>query len=100
MRRARLLWLVGSAAAAIAGAQPARVSPSPSIEEARRFVDEADARLLKLTNAFSRADWVRSTHITDDTETLAAEANERLITAQVQLAKQATRFDGLQLPDD
>jgi peptidyl-dipeptidase A len=78
--------------------QGTRVKETP--QDARRFVDEADAKLLKLSNSFSRADWVKSTHITDDTEALAAEANERLIIAQVALAQQAARFDGLALPDD
>src|SRR5207244_3543791 len=75
-----------------AEAQPRGVSGPATADEARRFVDAADAKLLKLANSFSKADWVKSTHITDDTEALAAEANERLITAQVELAKQATRF--------
>ena len=44
-----------------------------------------------------RADWVKSTYITDDTEVLAAQANEKAISAGVAYAKQATRFDGLSL---
>lgn len=48
----------------------------------------------------SRADWVRSTYITDDTEILAAKADERTIGAQVQFAKDATRFDRVKLPED
>ncbi len=86
------------AVAAASLAQGTRVKETP--QDARRFVDDADARLLKLSNSFSRADWVKSTHITDDTEALAAEANERLISAQVALAHQAARFEGLALPDD
>jgi len=73
---------------------------APTVEEARAFVDEADARLLELANESSRADWVKSTYITDDTETLAAQANQRAIAATVSYAKAATRFDGLRLPDD
>src|SRR5258706_14296055 len=88
---------LGLCAGVEAGAQARGLNPPATAEEARRFVDAADARLLKLANSFSKADWVKSTHITDDTEALAAEANERLITAQVELAKQATRFDGLKL---
>jgi peptidyl-dipeptidase A len=98
-RSACLSWLLGCAVCvASATAQQPRVSGTA--EEARRFVEDADARLLKLSNAASRADWVKSTYITDDSEALAAEANERLITAQVLLAKQATRFDAERLPED
>ncbi len=100
----RFFLALGTACAVAAGgdllAQQARVSTAATPDEARRFVSTANAELLKLANAFSRADWVKSTHITDDTEALSAEANERLITAQVGLAKQATRFDGLALPED
>ena len=48
----------------------------------------------------SRASWVQSTHITEDTEILSAQANERAIAAGVDFAKRATRFDGLKLPAD
>jgi peptidyl-dipeptidase A len=98
LRRIGRLGTIAIAAAGVSLAQGARVSPTA--QDARQFVEEADARLLKLANSFSRADWVKSTHITDDTEALAAEANERLITAQVALAKQATRYEGLALPED
>ena len=46
----------------------------------------------------SRASWVQMTYITDDTEILAAEANEALTGAATELAKQATQYDHLQLP--
>jgi len=73
---------------------------APTAAEARAFVDEAEARLLELANESSRADWVKSTYITDDTEILAAQANQRAIAATVSYAKAATRFDGRRLPED
>ena len=72
----------------------------PTVEEAAAFIKSAEARLLELNVLSSRADWVKSTYITDDTEILAAKADERAIAAQVELAKQATRFDHLKLPAD
>jgi peptidyl-dipeptidase A len=72
----------------------------PTVEEARKFVEQAEARLMRLSEESSRADWVKSTYITDDTETLAALANERLLGASMELAKAATRFDGLKVPED
>jgi peptidyl-dipeptidase A len=75
---------------------PAKATP----EEARTFVDEAEARLLELSNENNRADWVKSTYITDDTEILAAQANQRAISATVSYAKAAPRFDGLRLPEE
>jgi peptidyl-dipeptidase A len=69
-------------------------------EEAKKFLEDAEAKLLKLNVEASRADWVKDTYITEDTEILAAKADERAINATVELAKQATRFDHLKLPED
>jgi len=66
-------------------------------DEARSFIDTAEQKLLQLGVDSGRADWVKSTYITDDTESMAAKANERSISAAVDYAKQATRFDGLNL---
>jgi len=68
--------------------------------EAKAFVDAAEAKLMELAVEASRAGWVQSTYITDDTEILAAKANERAINAGVEYAKQAVRFDNLKLPPD
>jgi len=75
-------------------------SRSPTVEEARQFLDDAEARLLRLSNDASQANWVQSTYITADTEALAARANERQIQAAVEMAKKATQFDQLALPPD
>jgi peptidyl-dipeptidase A len=83
---------------------PADVSqapgPPPIVEEARAFLEDAEAKLLALSINASRASWVQLTFITDDTEILAAQANEKLIAATAEYAKKATRFDGLKLPVD
>ncbi len=73
---------------------------TPSVAEARKFLNEAEARLLELTNQAGRAAWVQSNFITDDTEALSALANERQIGAAVEFAKAATRFDKVALPPD
>jgi peptidyl-dipeptidase A len=66
-------------------------------EDARKFMDDVEQKLLLLGVDASMADWVRSTYIIDDTETLAAKLDERAIATTVQYAKQSTRFDGLKL---
>ena len=68
--------------------------------EAGQFVADAEKRLLELNIKYSRADWVKSTFITDDTEALSAEANKQVIEATTELAEQSRRFDGLDLPYD
>ncbi len=72
----------------------------PTPEEAKAFIEAAEAQLEPLSIEAGRAEWVAETYITGDTELLAAKANERSIAATVALAKQATRFDGLTLPAD
>ena len=71
----------------------------PTLADARAFMDRAEAKLLDLTIQDSRADWVKSTDITYDTEILAAKADEQQISATMQLAKESTRFSNLKMPD-
>jgi peptidyl-dipeptidase A len=94
--RAALAVIVFAAAGA-AVAQPA--AAPPTVEEARRFLADAEARLLDLWIQRERSAWVQSTHITFDTELLAARANEETIAATMELARRATRFDGLALDE-
>ena len=75
-------------------AQDMAIKPKTAAE-AKAFTDKAEKELLLLANAFSRADWVKSTHITDDTEAIAAEANQRFTDAAVAAAKKAATFDGV-----
>ncbi len=72
----------------------------PTIDEARKFTDAAEARMLPLMVEAQRADWVKSNFITDDTEALAAAADERAINAGVEYAKEAARFQKVPLPED
>src|SRR5215510_3046690 len=76
------------------------LSNNPTVAEARAFIEEAETKLRRLSVDASRASWVQSTYITEDTEILSAQANERAIAAGVDFAKRATRFDGLSLPAD
>ena len=68
--------------------------------EAKAFTDKVEKELLALANAYSRADWVKSTHITDDTEAISAEANQRYTDAAVAAAKKAATFDGVKVPPE
>ena len=72
----------------------------PTAEEARAFVETAETRLLKLWIAASRASWVQQTFITDDTEEIAAEADQAVKAATAELAAEARRYEGLKLPED
>jgi peptidyl-dipeptidase A len=68
--------------------------------DADKFIADAETKLFDLNVKYSRADWVKSTFITDDTEALSAEANKQVISATTELAEQSRRFDGLALSPD
>jgi peptidyl-dipeptidase A len=74
--------------------------PGPTAADAAKFVADAEARLAAMNVDAQRAAWVQSTFITEDTQVIAAKENEKLINAGVEMAKEAARFDKLQLPDD
>lgn len=76
-------------------------SGSGTKAEAEKFLADAEKRLLDLNIRAGRADWVKSTFITDDTEAMAAEANEAVIAATTELAEQSRRYENLDLsPED
>jgi peptidyl-dipeptidase A len=76
---------------------PNALSASGSKNDAEKFLDDAEKRLLDLNIKAGRADWVKSTFITDDTETLSAEANENLIAATTELAEQSRKYENADL---
>jgi peptidyl-dipeptidase A len=71
-----------------------------TVAEAQAFMKKAEEQLLDLGVRASRASWVQENFITDDTETMSAQANEKLTAVVTQLALDARRFDGLKLPPD
>ncbi len=79
---------------------PSTTGAKATPADAEKFVAEAEKRLTDLNLRFSRADWVKSTYITDDTEALSADANKDLIAATTELVDQSRQFDGLQLASD
>jgi len=84
---------VAAASALLAACGPTKPTP----EDARKFIDDAEQKLLVLSVDQSRADWIKDTYITQDTEDVSAKLDERAINAAVDYAKQSTRFDGLSL---
>jgi peptidyl-dipeptidase A len=88
-------------AAAVQG-QEIRQNPQapPTVEEARKFTDAAETRLLDLMIKAGRAQWVQETFITHDTEQIAADADQQVKAAVSELAAQSRRYEGTQLPED
>ncbi|MCZ6726831.1 MAG: M2 family metallopeptidase [Acidobacteria bacterium] len=74
--------------------------PAPTAVEAGAFVAEAEIRLAEVAEEAAHAAWVQANFITEDTEYLAALANERAIGATMDYAVGAARFNDLELSGD
>src|SRR6476659_1126140 len=84
----------------IAGCTASAPSPGPaSAADATAFLAGANETLLKFGILGNRGGWVAQNFITDDTAALNARISQESIEATVKLAKQATKYDGLALPD-
>src|SRR5579863_1772916 len=77
-----------------------REAPAPTVDDARKFLADAEEKLLALDVEDQQADWIHENFITDDSEAVSAKADQRAIDESVRLAKEATRFDKLSLPED
>jgi len=78
----------------------AALLPAVTIDQAKKFVEDAERQGLVLSTEAQRAEWVKSNFITDDTEAMAARADERAINAGVDYAKGAAKFKSTPLPED
>jgi peptidyl-dipeptidase A len=87
-------------AKAKASGKPATAGAVPTVADAEKFITQAEARLLDLWIKGGRADWVSENFITDDTESIAADADAAIKAATADLARQARRYEKLPLPPD
>lgn len=73
---------------------------TPTVADAQNFMNKAEAQLAELSVKVNQANWVHDNFITDDTEALAADANDEITAVTTELVEQAKRFDGLKLPPE
>ena len=76
----------------------AQTSGSPTVADAEGFMNKAEARLAELSVKVNQATWVHDNFITDDSEALAAAANDELTAVTTELVEEAKRFDGVKMP--
>jgi len=79
-------------------AAPHSKALKPTVADAEKFMNETEALLMDLSIKAGRAAWVQSNFITDDTEAIASDYNERYIEAMTKIAREIKRYDGLKLP--
>ncbi len=78
---------------------PMTAGERPTPAQARAFMDALETKLLDLWIASERAAWVKATYITEDTDRIAARANEAVMALVSEQADQAQRFEPLKLDD-
>ncbi|HEX8224246.1 MAG TPA: M2 family metallopeptidase [Allosphingosinicella sp.] len=86
---------VDTASAAPAAAPAAADEAAPTLENARAFVARAEKELAQFSVLNSRAQWVNSTYITDDTDALAAHFGTIGTEMSVRFANEAARYANL-----
>ena len=73
--------------------QTSSSSSAPSAAAAKTFLDTANDTTLKLGIQQGQAGWVQQTFITDDTEAIAARANQAANEAGAQVREGAVQYD-------
>jgi len=68
--------------------------------DAKTFLDAANDTTLKLGVQQAQAGWVQQNFITDDTEAIAARASQAANEAGTRFAKEATKYDKVNVPAD
>ena len=69
---------------------------APTAAEADAFVAATEKEYLDFLTFYSQVSWVNATHLTDDTDAIAARVGAQDTELQVGYAKGAARFDGVQ----
>jgi len=73
---------------------------APTADDARAFLARVDETFTRLSLDASRAGWVSENFITQDTEALSARMTQALSDANSQFAKEAAKYEGLELSPD
>lgn len=70
---------------------------SPTVAEAKAFLEDAENRLQEVGQEGAHASWLANTYISYDSQIIEANANKRFIDLSVELANKAARFNDLDL---
>ena len=84
----------------VSGCATGSSNSTPTAEDAKKFMDDVNDTVFKLSHEAGQAGWIAATYINDDSSALAARANQRIIDKVAQYAKEAVRFDKVELPPD
>ena len=98
LRRTLLILLTFALIASLSMAQTKTVAPkTPAKSDPAAFMKQAEQRLEDVSVKASRVSWVQETYITDDTEAIAADANNEVLATVTDLVTKAKPFERAQL---
>jgi peptidyl-dipeptidase A len=95
-----LLSLTALATMLFTACRGGSVGQKTSAADAETFIKDAEKSYLNASIKDSRASWVQSNFITEDTDAIAADSKDNLIAAIKELTDQSRQFDGQQLSPD
>jgi peptidyl-dipeptidase A len=99
-RAPRTAALATAVCVTVVGCASTAPSDMATPADAKAFLDTVNGTMLKLAVAQGQAGWVQQTYITDDTEAISARANQEYADAIARYAKQARKFDTVDVPAD
>jgi peptidyl-dipeptidase A len=71
---------------------------TPTVADARSFLQRVNAEMLELQTASSHAEWTAETDINEDTEATSARLNGQNAAETLRLVAESHRFDTVELP--
>ena len=78
----------------------ATATPRPTVQDAREFLEAAEAELDAFSTRAGRVYWVGANFITEDTTAMSAEIGREGLEMSTRFANAAKRFNDVKLPDD
>jgi peptidyl-dipeptidase A len=96
----RAIWLLPVLFGFCLSCSIGQSASTATVEDAKKFMNEAEERYKTATIKDGRASWIQSNFITDDTEVIAAEAKDEMTKTIKELAEESKKFDGISLPED
>ncbi len=100
IKKVLLALALATSAACTSSTTSSSASAPGSPDDAKKFLDTVNETSMRLGIQQSQAGWVQQTYITDDTEAIAARANQAANEALTRFAKESTKYDKADLPAD
>ena len=92
--------LAALTASALALGCGAPTPSTPTAADAKQFLETVNDTMHRLGVEQNQSGWVQQNFITDDTEALSARVNQRYIDTIARFAKDATKYDKVDVPTD